>query len=178
VELFASGADEGTVVVCTFCEKKLETGGLDGTRPLAVAVGVCVAGIGAEGKENKGTAGAVLASCLSFASLDWTFEGGVGSLNKGDGLEGSVTCEPAFGSGGRENEDVLIGGGTESFSSALASGAGAGKAGTVATLFASSSFAFAIASASASAFAFSFSSALRRRRAIASASISCFSHLE
>jgi len=175
VELLASGADEGTVVVCAFCEKKLETGGWGGIVPLAVAVEVCVAGIGAEGKVNKGAAGVVLASGLSF-SLDWTFEGGVGSLNKGGGLEGSVTCEPAFGSEGRENGDVPIGGATEGFSSAFARGTGAGKVGTVAAFFASASFAFAFASASA--FAFSFSSALRRRRAIASASISCFSHLE
>ena len=112
-----------------------------------------------------GAAKPVLASGLSFTSLDWEFEDSVGILNKAGGLEGSGTRESLFGSGGRENGDAPVEGATEGFSSDFVSGT-VGVGG------------FAIFFASASAFAFSFSSALRRRRVIASASISCFSHLE
>jgi hypothetical protein len=195
---FASGTEEGVVVGCVFCVKKLETVGLDKPGPVAagidvelklgmvgldgvgalaagVDVEVCIAGIGAaEGKENKvgGAAAAVLPSDLSFASLSCEFEGSVGILNKG-GLEGSAACKLPFENEGREKVDVAVGGVTEGFSSDFA-GKTAGKVGTVAVaaFFASASL------ASASAFALSFSSALRRRRAIASASISCFSHFE
>ena len=133
---FASGTEEGVVVGCVFCVKKLGTVGLDKPDPLAagvdvelklgivgldgtVAAGVdievCVAGIGAEGKENKvgGAATAVLPSDLSFASLSWEFEGSVGILNKGGGLEGSAACElPPFENDGREKVDVAAGGAT------------------------------------------------------------------
>ena len=94
----------------------------------------------------------------------------MGSLNKGGGLEDSITCDSRFGSEGRENVDAPVGGAAEGFSSGF--GNGTTEVGAAATFFASASF------ASASAFAFSFSSALRRRRAMASASISCFSHFE
>ena len=194
---FASGTEGGVVVGCGFCVKKLETVGLDKPGPLAAGIDVelklgivgldgvgtlaagldvevCVAGIGAEGKENKvgGTAAAVLPSDLSIASLSCEFEGSVGILNKGGGLEGSAACELPFEKEGREKVDVAVGA-TGGFSSDFA-GKTAGKVGTVAVaaFFASASL------ASASAFALSFSSALRRRRAIASASISCFSHFE
>ena len=147
---------------------------LDETGPPAVGmdVEVCVTGIGAEGKENKvpGGAAAVLASGLSFASPDWAFRDGVGILNSGGGLEGSVTFESPFENGSRESADAPVGGATEGFSSGFGSGI-ADKADAIATFFASASFASA-------AFIFSFSSALRRRRAMASASISCFSHFE
>ena len=201
---FASDTEDGIVVGCVFCAKKLGTVGLDETGPLAagvdvelklgivgldgtgalaagVDVEVCIAGIGAEGKENKvggAAATAGLPSDLSFASLGWEFEDSVGILNKGGGFEGSGACELPFENEGRENVDVAVGGATEGFSSDFA-GRSAGKVGTVgaATFFASASLASASAFAF-SAFAFSFSSALRRRRAIASASISCFSHFE
>ena len=170
-----ASADEGAVVGCVVFVKKLGVVDLDETGPLAagIDVEVCVAGIGAEGKENNvpGATGAVLASGLSFASLDWAFGDGVGILNKGGGLEGSVTCESRFGNGGRENADAPIGGAAEGFSSLFGSWT-ADKVDAAAAFFASASF------ASASAFVFSFSSALRRRRDMASASISCFSHLE
>lgn len=92
-------------------------------------------------------------------------------MNKGGGLEGSITCESRFGNGGKENVDAPVGGAAEGFSSGFGNGT-VDKVGAAATFFASASF------ASASAFAFSFSSALRRKRAMASASISCFSHFE
>lgn len=195
---FASGTEEGIVVGCVFCVKKLGTAGLDKPGPLATGVGVelklgiegldgigalaagvdvevCIVGIGTEGKGNEvgGTATAVLPSDLSFASPSCEFEGSVGILNKGGGLEGPAACKLPFENEGREKADAAVGGATEGFSSDFA-GKTAGKAGTVAVaaFFASASL------ASASAFAFSFSSALRRRRAIASASISCFSHFE
>lgn len=200
---FASGTEEGVVVGCAFCAKKLGTVGLDETGPLAAAVDVelklsivgldgtgplaagvdvevCVAGIDMEGKGNKvgGAATAVLPSDLTFASLGWEFEESVGILNKGGGLEGSVACELPFENEGRENADVAGGGATEGFSSDFA-GRTAGKIGTVAVAAFLASASLASASAFAlSAFAFSFSSAFRRRRAIASASISCFSHFE
>ena len=201
---FASGTEEGVIVGCAFCVKKLGTVGLDETGPLAAAVDVelklgivgldggtgplavgvdvevCVAGIDMEGKGNKvgGAATAVLPSDLSFASLDWEFEESVGILNKGGGLEGSVACELPFENEGRENADVAVGGATEGFSSDFA-GRTVGKVGTVAVAAFLASASLASASALAlSAFAFSLSSAFRRRRAIASASISCFSHFE
>lgn len=174
-EPLVSGADEGAVVGCAVFVKKVGVVELDVTRPLAagIDVDVCVTGFGAEGKGNKvaGAAAAVLASGLSFASLDWVFRDGVGILNSGGGLDGSVAFESPFGGGGRENTDAPDGGATEGLSLGFGSGI-AGKVDAVATFFASTSF------ASASAFAFSFSSALRLRRAMASASISCFSHFE
>jgi hypothetical protein len=174
-EPLVSGADEGAVVGCAVFVKKVGVVELDGTGPLAagIEVEVCVTGFGAEGKGNKvaGAAAAVLASGLSFASLDWAFRDSVGILNSGGGLDGSAAFESPFGGGGRENADAPDGGATEGFSSGFGSVI-AGKIDAAATFFASASF------ASASAFAFSFSSALRRRRAIASASISCFSHFE
>jgi hypothetical protein len=172
VEPLVSGADEGAVVGCEVFVKKVGVIELDETGPLAVGIDieVCVTGFGAEGKGNKvgGAAAAVLASGLSFASLDWAFRDSVGILNSGGGLDGPVAFESPFGGGGRENADAPVGGATEGFSSGFESGI----AGAAATFFASASL------DSASAFAFSFSSALRRRRAMASASISCFSHFE
>lgn len=169
-EPLASGADDGAVVGCEVFVKKVGVVELDETGPLAagIDVEVCVTGVGAEGKGNKvpGATVAVLASGLSFASLDWVFRDDVGILNKGGGLEGSLTCGSRFGSAGRENADAPVGGAAEGFSS------GFGSETADNAFFASASF------ASASAFAFSFSSALRRRRPIASASISCFSHFE
>ena len=169
------GADEGAVVGCVVFVKNVGVVELDGTGPLAagIDVEVCVTGFGAEGKGNKvaGGAATVLASGLSFASLDWVFRDGVGILNCGGGLDGSAAFESTFGGGGRENADAPDGGTTKGFSSGFGSEI-AGKADAAATFFASTSFAFA------SAFVFSFSSALRRRRAMASASISCFSHFE
>jgi hypothetical protein len=174
-EPLVSSADEGAVVGCAVFVKKVGVVELDETDPLAggIDVEVCVTGFGAEGKGNKvaGAAAAVLASGLSFASLDWAFRDGVEILNSGGGLDGSAAFESPFGGGGRENADAPDGGATEGFSSGFESGI-AGKADAAATFFASTSF------ASASAFVFSFSSALRRRRAMASASISCFSHFE
>jgi len=172
-EPLVSGADEGAVMGCVVCVKKVGVVELDETGPLAagIDVEVCVTGFGAEGKGNRvaGAAAAVLASGLSFASLDWAFRDSVGILNSGGGLDGSVAFESPFGGGGRENADAPNGGATEGFSSSFGI---AGKVDAAATFFASAFF------ASASAFAFSFSSALRRRRAMASASISCFSHFE
>jgi hypothetical protein len=174
-EPLVSGADEGAVVGCKVFVKKVAVVELDETGPLAAGIDieVCVTGFGAEGKGNRvgGAAAAVLASGLSFASLDWTFRDSVGVLNSGGGLDGSVTFESPFGGGGRENADAPDGGAIEGFSSGFRSGI-AGKVDTAATFFASASL------DSASAFAFSFSSALRRKRAMASASISCFSHFE
>jgi hypothetical protein len=176
-----SGADEGAVVGCGLCVKKLGIVELVGAELLAVGADteVCVVGVGAgagagaEGKENNalGSAVDVLASGLAFASFDWALEDGVGILNRGGGLEGSVACEPPFGSVSRENAGVDVERGAEGFSSGFVSETTDG-AGAIAAFLASASF------ASASALAFSFSSALRRRRAIASASISCFSHFE
>ena len=176
-EPLVSGADGGAVMGCAVFVKKVGVVELDVTRPLAaeIDVDVCVTGFGAEGKGNRvaGAAAAVLASGLSFASLDWAFRDGVGILNSSGGLDGSVAFESPFGGGGRENTDAPDGGATEGLSLGFGSGI-AGKVDAAATFFASASF----ASASASAFAFSFSSALRLRRAMASASISCFSHFE
>ena len=178
-EPLVSGAGDGAVVGCEVFVKKVGVVELDETGPLAVEIDaeVCVTGVGAEGKGNKGPGAtvAVLASGLTFASLDWVLRDGVGILNKGGGLEGSLTCGSRFGSAGIENEDAPVGGAVaiEGFSSGFGSET-ADNVDAAAAFFASASFAFA----SASAFAFSFSSALRRRRAIASASISCFSHFE
>jgi len=201
-EPLAPGTDDGIVVDCEFCVKKLGTVGLDETGPLAAGVdaevkleivglglrldgtgpliaGVdaedCVAGIEAEGKGNKvpGIAAAVLPSDLSFASLGWEFE-----FEDGAGILNK--------GGGLEGSVVcelpfekegrenagVAVGGATEGFSSDFTGRTVGKVGAVATFFASASL------ASASAFAFSFSSALRRRRAIASASISCFSHFE
>ncbi len=173
-EPLASGADGGAVVGCAVFVKKVGVVELDETGPLAARkdAAVCVTGFGAEGKGNKvpGAAAAILASGLSFVSLDWAFKDGVGMLNSGGGLDGSVTFESPFGSGGRVNTDAPVEGATD-FPSGIGSLI-ADKLDAAATLFASASF------ASASAFAFSFSSVLRRRRAMASASISCFSHFE
>lgn len=73
-EPIVSGAGEGFVVGCAVFVKKVGVVELDGMGPLAVRVDVevCVTGSGAEGKGNKvaGAAVAVLASGLSFASLD------------------------------------------------------------------------------------------------------------
>jgi hypothetical protein len=172
-EPLASCADGGAVVGGVVFVKKLGVVELDETGPLAAGIGaeVCATGFGAEGKANKvpGATVVVLASGLSFASLDWA--GSVGILNKGGGLVGPVICGSRFGSEGRENVGAPVGGAAEGFSSGFGGGT-ADKADAVATFFASASF------ASASTFAFSFSSALRRRRAMASASISCFSHFE
>ena len=178
-EPLVSGADKGAVVGCVVFVKKVGVVELDETGRLAAGmdVEVCVTGFGAEGKGNKvvGAAAAVLACCLSFASLEWAFRDTVGILNSGGGLDGSIAFESPFGGGGRENAGAPGGGATEGFSSGFESVI-AGKVDAAvdaaAAFFASASF------ASASAFAFSFSSALRRRRAMASASISCFSHLE
>jgi hypothetical protein len=168
-EPLVSGAEEGAVVGCAVFVKKVGVAELDETGPLVagIDVEVCVTGFGAEGKGNKvaGAAAAVLASGLSFASLDWAFRDSVGILKSGDG---SVAFESLFGGGARENPDE---GAAEGFSSCFGSGI-AGRVDAAATFFASASL------DSASAFAFSFSSALRRRRAMASASISCFSHFE
>ena len=169
-EPLVSGAGEGTVVGCVVFVKKVGVVELDETGPLAAGIDVEVC-VGAEGKGNNVTGvAAVLASGLSFASLDWAFKDVVGILNSG-GFDGSVAFKSPFGGGGRENADAPDGGATEGFSLGFESWI-VGKVDAAATFFASASF------ASASAFAFSISSALRRRRAMASASISCFSHFE
>jgi hypothetical protein len=177
-EPLESGADEGAVVGCTVFVNKVGVVELDETGPLAAErdAEVCITGIGAEGKANRvpGATVAVLASGLSFDSLDWAFRDGVGILNKGGGLVGAVTCESRFGIDGMENVGAPVGGAAEGFPSGFGNGT-VDKVDAAATFFASASFA---SFASASAFAFSFSSALRRRRAMASASISCFSHFE
>ena len=73
-EPLVSGTDDGAVVGCEVFVKKVVVE-LDETGRLAVEIDteVCVTGVGAEGKGNKGPPGAtvaVLASGLSFASLD------------------------------------------------------------------------------------------------------------